>query len=166
MHQYLYLIPLVTDFIKKQNETKKQLVELFRAEILAFALKIMIGLIISSLLIFMFLSIGKEVNRYILLQQNGSLILISVYRLMIVLAAVALTVIYKSKKVLSRPIENIEATNMEIDLMKIVLTFCEGVNEGLKAHREASTTNEQKHTNDPVADIKHAPKYYNFCNTD
>lgn len=119
-----FLIPFQNIIARFAESTKRSLQREIQADVLNVALKILVGVILTAVIITSLGAIGRQVNAVLLTQENGTLL--SIIGLILIAATcgilLAITLRPKTKKTMP--------TSSSVDLEQIALTFTQGIIDG------------------------------------
>ncbi len=117
-----------SDLSSRVSESTNLVREALHEELLNFAVKFFFGLILTSVIIFSLLSLGQQINIYLLSTGNGPAFSVAAFSILAVLGSVGLKFLLKPVPVAKRVSESGEA--QQVSLQKLLVTLCEGLAEG------------------------------------
>ncbi len=141
MSNLKYFLPIATELLrKKTNFTQAK--DVVHTEIFAISMKIITGIILSFVIIYSLTIIGTQINNILLSMENGQYLSIAAFSSLVVVCSLIIFLVFKSKTTKKNiPTESLSTSELDIDLQKIIITFCEGLAEGFQKtnHEETGT---------------------------
>lgn len=141
------LIQISTELLKPKSSVQSLISESMdlalakvHDEILALALRLLASIILTAAIIYSFISISEQINFILLTQENGGLISIGVFLLLLVVCLGLL--VFLLKRPSAKPEAEVAVTpardELALAIEKLLLVFIEGLIEGLEASKKTA----------------------------
>jgi len=120
--------------LESKNIMSEFIKQTIRTEVSAIGLKLLIGIVLVSTIIFSIIQLGQVSQTLLRPLENGSIIELVIFSIVVVLCLIMLYLLFKNWQTNSAVKKNKDQfSSMTVDLQSLGIKFAEGILEGLES---------------------------------